>query len=136
MATKTSTNGELRQRAVNGSSKAAENLVAPSDEGKKIDQKLDQHLEYVPPFRHYPGFFALTRFRHRYEFGGPWGVVAIMTGFPILMYYLWICLVYYDGQLVFPASVDDIQPFLWRMWDHVCEACSTHFVFDASFIVF
>lgn len=42
-----------------------------------------------------------------------------MTGFPILMYYLWICLVFCDGQLVHPKSLDDIQPFLWRMWEHV-----------------
>ena len=56
-----------------------------------------------------------------YEFGGPWGVIAIMTGFPILMYYLWICLWFYDGKLVYPSSVDDIQPFLWRMWGHVAK---------------
>lgn len=61
----------------------------------------------------------LIFFGSRYEFGGPWGVVAIMTGFPILMYYLWICLVFYDGQLVFPKSADDIGPFFGRMWDHV-----------------
>lgn len=42
-----------------------------------------------------------------------------MTGFPILMYYLWICLVFYDGQLTFPSSVEDIQPFLGRMWEHI-----------------
>ena len=63
----------------------------------------------------------------RYEFGGPWGVVAIMTGFPILMYYLWICLVFYDGQLAHPTSVDDIQPFLWRMWEHIRVVCDTSF---------
>lgn len=55
----------------------------------------------------------------RYEFGGPWGVLAIMTGFPILMYYLWICLVFYDGQLVFPHGTDDVVPFLGRMWEHI-----------------
>lgn len=55
----------------------------------------------------------------RYEFGGPWGVAAIMSGFPILMYYLWICLWFYDGKLVYPDSTDDIQPFFWRMWEHV-----------------
>lgn len=59
-----------------------------------------------------------------YEFGGPWGVFAIMTGFPLLMYYLWICLWFYDGQLVHPSSVDDIQPFLGRMWEHVRKVCS------------
>lgn len=42
-----------------------------------------------------------------------------MTGFPILMYYLWICLVFYDGQLTFPSSVDNIQPFLGSMWEHI-----------------
>jgi Delta24(24(1))-sterol reductase len=42
-----------------------------------------------------------------------------MTGFPVLMYYLWICLVFYDGHLVSPNSVDDIQPFLGRMWEHI-----------------
>ena len=42
-----------------------------------------------------------------------------MIGFPILMYYLWICLWFYDGKLVVPTSVDDIVPFLHRMWVHV-----------------
>ena len=42
-----------------------------------------------------------------------------MTGFPILMYYLWICLWFYDGQLVRPESPGDILPFLHRMWEHI-----------------
>ena len=60
-----------------------------------------------------------THFSTRYEFGGPGGVLAIMTGFPILMYYLWICLVFYDGQLALPHSLDDVGPFLGRMWEHI-----------------
>lgn len=44
-----------------------------------------------------------------------------MTGFPILMYYFWICLVFYDGQLTFPGSVDDIGPFFGRMWAHIVQ---------------
>ena len=55
----------------------------------------------------------------RYEFGGPLGVTAMMTLFPVLMYYLWICLWFYDGQLVIPKSFDDIVPFLHRMGRHV-----------------
>lgn len=43
----------------------------------------------------------------------------MMIGFPILMYYLWICLWFYDGQIVYPKSVDGIQPFLQEMWAHV-----------------
>ncbi|KIK61797.1 hypothetical protein GYMLUDRAFT_42843 [Collybiopsis luxurians FD-317 M1] len=90
----------LRQRKSNGHS----DVISISDEGKKLDQKLDQHASY--------------------EFGGPWGVFAIMTGFPILMYYLWICLWFYDGQLVYPTSLDDVQPFFWRMWAHIREDAS------------
>ncbi len=62
----------------------------------------------------------------RYEFGGPWGVSAMMVGFPLLMYYLWICLWYYDGQLVRPTSIEDIRPFLIQMWTHVKTVCLQH----------
>jgi delta24(24(1))-sterol reductase len=31
------------------------------------------------------------------EFGGPIGTFAMMTGFPILFYYLYVCLYFYDG---------------------------------------
>lgn len=75
--------------------------VVVTEAGKEIDHRLDQHDQY--------------------EFGGPLGVTAIMLGFPALMYYLWICLWFYDGQLVRPESVDDIKPFLARMWAHICE---------------
>ncbi|TDL23613.1 ERG4/ERG24 ergosterol biosynthesis protein [Rickenella mellea] len=85
-------NGELRQRK-------PEAKPSVTDEGRKVDERLDKH--------------------ETYEFGGPWGVTAMMVGFPILMYYLWICLWFYDGQLVFPTSFDDVQPFLTRMWAHV-----------------
>lgn len=63
----------------------------------------------------------------RWEFGGPWGVTAMMIGFPMLMYYLWICLWFYDGQLVLPTSIGDIQPFLNKMWAHVRDVSSLLF---------
>ncbi|KAF9466096.1 ergosterol biosynthesis ERG4/ERG24 [Collybia nuda] len=59
-----------------------------------------------------------------YEFGGPLGVLGIMTFFPVLMYYLWICLWFYDGKLVHPTSTEDIKPFLLRMWNHICQDAS------------
>jgi hypothetical protein len=37
----------------------------------------------------------------------------------MLMYYFWICLTFYGGQLVYPHSKDQIQPFLQAMWDHI-----------------
>ncbi|EJD07687.1 ERG4/ERG24 ergosterol biosynthesis protein [Fomitiporia mediterranea MF3/22] len=89
------TENELRQRRP----AAANSTFTPSEEGRKRDEQLDKH--------------------EHYEFGGPAGVVTMMVGFPILMYYLWICLVFYDGKLVSPTSLDDVQPFLARMWEHV-----------------
>ncbi|TEB36682.1 ERG4/ERG24 ergosterol biosynthesis protein [Coprinellus micaceus] len=47
-----------------------------------------------------------------------------MIGFPILMYYLWICLWFYDGKLAYPTSSEDIKPFLARMWGHVAKDAS------------
>ncbi|KAF7370547.1 hypothetical protein MSAN_00686900 [Mycena sanguinolenta] len=81
-------------------SPATEKIVI-TDAGKEIDRRLDQYQEY--------------------EFGGPWGVTGIMLGFPVLMYYLWICLWFYDGQLVYPKSQADVNPFMARMWAHICE---------------
>lgn len=48
------------------------------------------------------------------QFGGPTGVLAMMLGFPPLMYYLWACLVFFDGKLVGPKSfsLDDIKGFV------------------------
>ncbi|CAG8527451.1 18918_t:CDS:2 [Dentiscutata erythropus] len=40
-----------------------------------------------------------------FEFGGPWGVTAMMIGFPTLMYYLWGCLQFYRGKLVSPFDI-------------------------------
>lgn len=48
----------------------------------------------------------------------------MMTLFPVLMYYLWICLWFYDGKIVIPSSIDDIVPFFQRMWGHVYNVSS------------
>ncbi|KAH9027934.1 ERG4/ERG24 ergosterol biosynthesis protein [Lactarius hengduanensis] len=90
---------QLRQRTPGGSTE-----VTVTDEGRKTDKLLDSHT--------------------RWEFGGPWGVTAMMVGFPMLMYYLWICLWFYDGQLVFPTSIGGIKPFLNQMWAHVRDDAS------------
>ncbi|KAK7012870.1 ergosterol biosynthesis ERG4/ERG24 [Favolaschia claudopus] len=82
----------------------ATNKITVSEAGKEIDRRLDQH--------------------DKYEFGGPFGVTCIMLGFPALMYYLWICLWFYDGQLVYPKSFADVNLFLAEMWAHVCEGAS------------
>ena len=43
-----------------------------------------------------------------YEFGGPWGVSALMIGFPLLMSYLYICLATNHGHLE--------NPLRWDFW--------------------
>ncbi|TFK65600.1 ERG4 ERG24 ergosterol biosynthesis protein [Pluteus cervinus] len=88
----------LRYRSKESVVQTSTKLVI-SKEGQERDRLLDRHESY--------------------EFGGPWGVLAIMTGFPVLMYYLWICLWFYDGKLVHPTSLYEIQPFLSTMWEHV-----------------
>jgi delta24(24(1))-sterol reductase len=44
----------------------------------------------------------------------------MMVGFPMLMYYLWICLWFYDGRLVVPTSVERLQ----EMWTHIRDVSS------------
>ena len=106
----------LRQRAAKSSPEA---IV--TDEGRKTDQLLDSHTRYVTTY----AFFVHSRssgqlkLLNRWEFGGPWGVTAMMIGFPMLMYYLWICLWFIDGRLVVPTSVDRIRPFIQEMWAHI-----------------
>lgn len=106
-----------RKRANGNGTTNGQSKLEISAEGRKTDELLDKHGECVPRIPFAARLSLMSN--DRYEFGGPWGVAAMMTGFPLLMYYLWICLWFYDGTLVYPTSVDGIQPFLWKMWEHV-----------------
>ncbi|CAO1613069.1 unnamed protein product [Parajaminaea phylloscopi] len=75
--------------------------IVISEQGRVTDKKLDQHDDW--------------------EFGGPWGVTAMMVFFPLLMYYLWICLWFYDGQIIVPKSIDQIGPFFAKLGNHIYE---------------
>lgn len=70
------TNGATTTDKTNGSAAAAEKVVDGWKPG--MDPKVD-----------YSG---------RYEFGGSLGVSAMMIGFPLLMWYMWIGATYYDGK--------------------------------------
>ncbi len=50
-----------------------------------------------------------------FEFGGSWGVSAIMIGFPCLMYYMWIGATYFDGHLPLPQEGQTVMEFLKQM---------------------
>lgn len=55
------------------------------------------------------------------EFGGTLGVCAIMTIFPILMYYLWIGASFYDGHLPWPAKDQSLRDFAGQLGSFVYE---------------
>ncbi|KAF7506664.1 hypothetical protein GJ744_011493 [Endocarpon pusillum] len=50
-----------------------------------------------------------------FEFGGSWGVSAMMIGFPMLMYYMWIGATYYDGRFPTTLPGESFTTFLSRM---------------------
>ena len=81
------------------SSRRSSRGISITQKGQASDKRMDTH--------------------HEYEFGGPWGVTAMITLFPLLMYYLWICLWFYDGKLAHPSRLQDVGPFLQRMGSHV-----------------
>ena len=47
-----------------------------------------------------------------FEFGGQPGVLAMMIGFPLLMYYMWIGATYYDGKFPMPAKDESFTEFV------------------------
>lgn len=46
-----------------------------------------------------------------YEFGGSAGVLSMMIGFPLLMYYMWIGATYYDGKFPRPSEGQSMSEF-------------------------
>lgn len=46
-----------------------------------------------------------------FEFGGTAGVLSMMIGFPLLMWYMWIGATYYDGKLPLPEQGQDWHEF-------------------------
>ncbi|EPE30115.1 hypothetical protein GLAREA_12838 [Glarea lozoyensis ATCC 20868] len=74
-----------------------------------------------------------------YEFGGPWGVSAMMIFFPLLMYYMWIGATFYDGKLPLPRSQQSITEFVSSLGSLVYEEAFPSFrawKIYWSFIVF
>ncbi|KAG7902575.1 hypothetical protein KL935_001483 [Ogataea polymorpha] len=74
-----------------------------------------------------------------WEFGGPPGVVAMMLGFPSLMYYMWISARFYHGSPAWPADGQSWAQFLGEMANYVRSYASpgptSIFVFVAYILV-
>jgi delta24(24(1))-sterol reductase len=52
-----------------------------------------------------------------FEFGGSWGVSAMMIGFPLLMWYMWAGAIYYDGHLPLPEEGQTLLEFVKHLYD-------------------
>ncbi|KAI8712622.1 Delta(24(24(1)))-sterol reductase [Fusarium sp. LHS14.1] len=50
--------------------------------------------------------------RGHIEFGGVLGTSALMVGFPLLMWYMWVGVKYYDGQLPLPKDGQSFTAFI------------------------
>ena len=49
------------------------------------------------------------------EFGGSFGMLAMMIGFPALMYYMWIGATFYEGKFPTPSPGESFGDFLGHM---------------------
>ena len=89
---------------------------------------------------------AKTHNTREFEFGGPLGVSAMMVGFPLLMYYMWIGATFYNGKFPLPTQDQSIREFLSHLGNLVYEGAFPHrkawamywvfFVTEAMFYVY
>ena len=80
---------------------------------KQVDgwvEGMDPKIDYNPHF----------------EFGGSWGVSAMMVGFPALMYYMWIGATYYDGKAPIPGPGESVLDFVKRLGDLIYGGAFPH----------
>ena len=54
-----------------------------------------------------------------FEFGGSWGVSAMMLVFPLLMYYMWLGATYFDGKLPLKEKGESNIHFILVLFDLV-----------------
>ena len=119
---------ELALKHVNGNEKQANGY------SKKLDDILETGKD---PKVDYSGHF---------EFGGSPGVLAMMIGFPLLMWYMWLGATYYDGHFPYRSEGQSFPDFFRQMGGLVYEGAFpslrawkiywTFFVLEAAFYIF
>ncbi|KAI1443260.1 ergosterol biosynthesis ERG4/ERG24 family-domain-containing protein [Annulohypoxylon stygium] len=115
------TNGNGKESKINGHSNGHANGYANghtnghtnghangSANGHAKDQVVDGWKPGMDPKVDHSGVF---------EFGGSFGTLALMIGFPTLMYYMWIGATYYDGKFPLPENGESLPEFGLRMWE-------------------
>ncbi len=109
-------NGHANGAATNGHANGGTNGSAGNGAAKKADdaaQKVVDGWEVgKDPKIDYSGHF---------DFGGSFGVTAMMIGFPLLMYYMWIGATFYDGKFPTPAPGESSSEFFKHLGNLVYE---------------
>lgn len=75
--------------ATNGKTSTPKSKSKSKSKSKNASRLVDGWEEGLDPKVDYSG---------HYEFGGSLGVLSMMIGFPLLMYYMWIGATYYNGK--------------------------------------
>lgn len=103
----------------NGSAPKKKKELSKEDKIESIRQGkvIDGWIEGLDPKVDYSG---------KMEFGGSFGVSAIMVGFTLVMYYMWLGATYYDGKLPLPASGQSIADFLRQCGHQIYEGAFPH----------
>ncbi|KAF8854750.1 Delta(24(24(1)))-sterol reductase like protein [Acephala macrosclerotiorum] len=101
IATNGYANGHTNGEAVNGNGYGTIKANAPAvaEQQKVVDGwevGKDPKIDYSSHF----------------DFGGSWGVSAMIIGFPTLMYYMWIGATFYDGKFPTPAAGESFLDFM------------------------
>lgn len=68
-----------------------------------------------------PGLDSKIDYSGKKEFGGPLGVTAMMIGFPLLMWYMWVGATYYDGRFPTRAPGQSMGDFVAHLGHLVYE---------------
>lgn len=96
--------------ATNGKAATPKSKSKSQSKSQSKSRLVDGWEEGLDPKVDYSGHF---------EFGGSLGVLSMMIGFPILMYYMWIGATYYDGKFPRPAEGQSYGEFFAHLVDLV-----------------
>lgn len=94
------------------SQKRSNGVATASMNGTANGKAIDGWRHGADPKIDYSGHF---------EFGGSWGVSAMMVGFPLLMWYMWIGAAYYDGHWPLPEAGQSLPDFVRHLGHLVYE---------------
>ena len=73
-----------------------------------------------------PGMDPKVDYSGKFEFGGSLGTSAMMVGFPILMWYMWVGATYYDGKFPTRAPGQSWEDFASHLFNLVYTGAFPH----------